>query len=624
MIYSNQYAVGNKPIGIASLAAVIKKAGHEFRLFDCTQFSVTKGAEYTNWDKEGEKRLTFMVPENAERFPKREKVTYSQLIEKIIADIGNYNPDMIGLTALTDDYPLGLRIMEKVKKSFPKIPTIAGGVHATIDPTSVISEDCFDMVCVGEGEYVMLDLAKRVDEGKDFFNIKNLWIKKKDGSIEKNLVRPYEQNLDKFPIPDWSIYPETAFYKPFRGHVYKYGDFEMSRGCPYKCSFCVNVQIQSIYKQTGGNYHREKSIPRVIEEIKIAIKEYKIEFVRFWDETFLLMSNERLEEFSNLYSKEIGLPFVIETTSQSVTPFAAKMLKKANCKSVSLGMETGSPDIRSGILHKPTDNEKYFQAFKLLEENNIHKVSYNMVGLPHEKQEDIFKTIAMNKLCKTDIQSVCKFYPYPGTPVRKMLKEEGLFSEKNEKELMKDYDYNTLITGTKSAVLFRDMNDNILNKLDYLFVNYTDWPVKLWPLIDIIKNSEKLDKFTNLLWNKMNDITYYKKFNRWTTKKTSVVKTNSTQSNTYKFDDAEVDEFVKLLIENWGEEFKEQILEKILLIKNGELKPEFPIPDNNKELMNFLNVKEVSDEKHRDVRKKLRRIADDKTNDYTDRPAQNL
>ena len=360
----------------------------------------------------------------------------------------------------------------------------------------------------------------------------------------------------------------------------------MSRGCPYKCSFCVNVQIQSIYKQTGGNYHREKSIPRVIEEIKIAIKEYKIEFVRFWDETFLLMSNERLEEFSNLYSKEIGLPFVIETTSQSVTPFAAKMLKKANCKSVSLGMETGSPDIRSGVLHKPTDNEKYFQAFKLLEENNIHKVSYNMV--------------------------------------RKMLKEEGLFSEKNDKDLMKDYDYNTLITGSKSTVLFRDMNDDILNKLDYLFANYTDWPVKLWPLIDIIKNSEKLDKFTNLLWNKINDITYYKKFNRWTTTKKSVIKTNSDQSNTYKFDDVEVDEFVKLLIENWGEEFKEEILKKILLIKNDKLKPEFPIPDNDKELMSFLNVKEVSDEENRNIRKKLRRMADDKTNDYTDRPTQNL
>ena len=61
MIYSNQYAVGNKPIGIASLAALVKKAGHEFKLFDCTQFSVTKDAQYTEWNKEGEKRLTFYL-----------------------------------------------------------------------------------------------------------------------------------------------------------------------------------------------------------------------------------------------------------------------------------------------------------------------------------------------------------------------------------------------------------------------------------------------------------------------------------------------------------------------------------------------------------------------------------
>ena len=103
-----------------------------------------------------------------------------------------------------------------------------------------------------------------------------------------------------------------------------------------------------------------------------------------------------------------------------------------------------------------------------------------------------------------------------------------------------------------------------------------------------------------------------------------MVKANSDQSNIYKFDDAEVDEFVKLLIENWGEKFKEQILKKILLIKNGELKPEFPIPDNDKELMSFLNVKDVSNEENRNIRKKLRRMADDKTNDYIDRPAQTL
>ncbi len=319
MIYSNQYATGNKPIGIASLSAILKREGHEFKLFDCTQFSIVRKGEFSDWNKTGEKALQFMQAENHERLPHREEVTYDQLIDKVIEDISIYNPDMIGLSALSDDYPLGLRIMEKVKKNFSYIPTIAGGVHATIDPAGVISENCFDMVCIGEGEYVILDIAKRIDENKNFSKIKNLWIKDKEGIIEKNSVRPYEQNLDNFPHPDWSIYPETAWYKPYKGKVYKYGDFEMSRGCPYKCSYCINVQMQAIYKKTGENYHREKSIPRVIEEIKTTVKKYNIEFIKFWDETFLLMSKDRLEEFAKLYTSEIGLPYVIETTSQSIT-----------------------------------------------------------------------------------------------------------------------------------------------------------------------------------------------------------------------------------------------------------------------------------------------------------------
>jgi len=607
MIYSNQFAVGNKPIGIASLAAIMKQAGHQFKLFDCTQYSVNQEGD-SDWNLAGIKKLAFMAPDNEERLPIREKITYTQLIDKIITNVDAYKPDLIGLTALSDDYPLGLRIMEKVKKAFSKIPTICGGVHATVDPTGVISEKCFDMVCVGEGEYVILDLAKRIEEKRDFFQIKNLWVKKKDGRIEKNLVRPYEQNLDKFPHPDWSIYPETAFYKPFRGHVYKFGDFEMSRGCPYKCSYCINVQLQAIYKQTGENFHREKSIKRVIEEIKSAREKYDIEFLKFWDETFLLMSNKRLEEFVDLYSEQINIPYTIETTSQSITSFTAKMLKKTNCKSVSLGLETGSHDVRNGELHKPTENEVYLKAFKLLEENDIDKVSFNMVGLPNEQQEDIFKTIAMNKLCKTSIQSVGNFYPYKGTPIRRMLIEKGMFNKEKEKELLKGYDFNTL-TEKKSVLLFRgNINNDVLIKISYLFGNYVTWPVKLWPLIDLIKNEKKNNEFVNLLWDKINAITYFKRFKKWP-KKNNTTKLTKTQERIYKFDNKEANEFAKFLIENWGDSLKEKILEKILLIKNGSLKPDFPIPEKENELKNFLGIKKISDDKSRDMRKKLRQIA---------------
>ena len=327
------------------------------------------------------------------------------------------------------------------------------------------------------------------------------------------------------------------------------------------------------------------------------------------------MSNKRLEEFANLYSKEIGIPFTIETTSQSITPFTAKMLKKANCVSASLGLETGSSDLRNGLLHKPTENNAYVRAFKLLEENNIQKVSFNMLGLPYEKLEDIFKTVAMNKLCKTDVQSIGTFYPYKGTPIRRMLKEEGMLNEENEKKLLQGYDFNTLASGGKSILHFRDMDDEVLTKMNFLFANYTVWPVKLWPLIDLIRHGSKNDRFVELLWNKINHITYFKKFKEWPKKHKAANSTKALEKK-YVFDNKKENEFIKLLMENWGKDFREDILAKILLINNGVMKPEFPIPEKHDELKKFLGIEKISTQEKRSIRLKLRSIAKENNASY--------
>ena len=105
-----------------------------------------------------------------------------------------------------------------------------------LNPEGVIRETCVDMVCVGEGEGAILDIATRAENKESFENLDNIWIKK-DGEVIKPKTRPLIQDLDTLPFPDWSIYGDNAFYKPYMGYVYKYGDFEMSRGCPYKCSY---------------------------------------------------------------------------------------------------------------------------------------------------------------------------------------------------------------------------------------------------------------------------------------------------------------------------------------------------------------------------------------------------
>jgi len=614
MLYPNQFAIGNKPIGIGSMAAMLKRGGHEFKLFDCTKYNVEvekgRGAATFNITRlVGEDNLEYMIPRNPERLPTRIDVTYRGLAEVLIKAIDDFKPDVIGLSALTDDYPLGLGLMRQVKSTFSKIPTIAGGIHPTVDPTGVIAEACFDMVCVGEGEYVIMDIAECVDQGRGFEGIANLWVKQPDGSVKKNAVRPYETDLDSFPFSDWSIYSEVAFYKPYWGTVYKHGDFEMSRGCPYKCSYCVNVHLQEIYK--GYQYHREKSVPRVIAEIKYAMEHYDIEFLKFWDETFLLMHEKRMEEFRDLYVKEIGLPYITETTGQSITKFSAKILQDTNCQSVSLGMETGDPDLRKGLLHKPTDNSVYLTAFKLLEEHGVKKAAFNMIGLPTESQEAIFRTIGMNRLVGTQDHSVAIFYPYKGTPIRDMMVQQGWMDEDFDLTDLTDYDFNTFTSGNRSVVRFKDMDSRLVNRMQKLFVTYVYWPAKLYPIIDHIKNND--DALADSLLANVRRIIYLKKFGEWPPRTqpaaSSTGETIHESSGAEFFDEPEVAEFAQLLVDNWSGAGFDDMIQMLKHIADGTLRPDFDMPVTAHGLEDWLGVGVQDASELKETRDELRAMA---------------
>jgi hypothetical protein len=123
MIYPNQWATGNKPIGIATLAAVLKQSGHAFKLFDFTQFDMCEGVG----DRVvGEQSLEFKRVTNPERLPKRQQSSIKQVLNKLLEEIDAFHPDMIGVSALSDDYPLGLVALRHLRQHFGT-PTIVGG-----------------------------------------------------------------------------------------------------------------------------------------------------------------------------------------------------------------------------------------------------------------------------------------------------------------------------------------------------------------------------------------------------------------------------------------------------------------------------------------------------------------
>ena len=92
---------------------------------------------------------------------------------------------------------------------------------------------------------------------------------------------------------------------------------------------------------------RRYSINRAIEEFVWQKNKWDLEFLRFHDESFLIVSTQYLKEFGDRYAKEVELPFVVDVSPLTVTSEKAKILKDMGCASISMGFETGNEEFRN-------------------------------------------------------------------------------------------------------------------------------------------------------------------------------------------------------------------------------------------------------------------------------------
>ena len=174
--------------------------------------------------------------------------------------------------------------------------------HPTYFP-SMVENPLINAVCIGEGEYAVLDLAMAIEAGEDPYGIKNLHFNV-GGEIVRNEVRPLIEDLDSLPFPDRSYYDRYRF---LASNPYK--TFITSRGCPFRCTFCFNHVLQRMYG-TSSRYVRRRSPAQVIEELKEVNTKWGIREVRFSDDHFVL-DVEWLRELVSLYKKEVGVSYSI-------------------------------------------------------------------------------------------------------------------------------------------------------------------------------------------------------------------------------------------------------------------------------------------------------------------------
>ncbi|MCP4165377.1 MAG: radical SAM protein [Chloroflexi bacterium] len=330
-----------------------------------------------------------------------------------------WQPGVLAYSLSTGSQDYYTALNQRIRQALPDAFSVFGGAHGTFFP-EMIEADKVDGVCMGEGEYALLELVDRLDAGQDPYDTENWWFKRSDGSLIKNTLRSLIQSLDELPLPDRDI-----VYKHHRPTAMsKVKHFITGRGCPYDCSYCFNHAYWDIYKDTRSRRVRQRSVDRTLEEVCYVRGHYPLEFVVFLDDTFNI--NKRwIAEFTEKYPKVVGLPFFCNVRANLVTPGMVAQLKRAGCVSVGMGIEAGNDDMRNFVLKRNMPKEMIIEACRTIRDAGLHLISTNMIGLPGGNLEQDIETLDLNIACNPSYANTFLFQPYPKTALGEYAQENG-------------------------------------------------------------------------------------------------------------------------------------------------------------------------------------------------------
>ncbi|HYC53959.1 MAG TPA: cobalamin-dependent protein [Candidatus Binatia bacterium] len=410
---NNISIVDSPPIGLAYLAASLKKAGHRVRIIDAFGEAPTQLTR----DPEGYAINGLLADE---------------LVARIPLDV-----DLIGVTCMfSNSWLYYRRTIAEIAERFPHVPIVVGGEHPTADYERLLRRVPEVACCaLGEGEETMVEIAERVACGEPFHDVAGLAVRDDQGGVRLNEPRKRIREVDEIPWPDWESVPLANYldnqltHDPFASRSMP---ILASRGCPYQCTFCSSPQM-------FGTRWVSRDPVDVCRELKHYHHTYGARYFEFQDLTMVINRQWIIDFCRQLQSEKLDIQWCMPsgTRSEALDAEVLGWMKRSGCRSFAYAAESGAPSELVRIKKKiklPRLLASMREAVRLGLVTRCHLI----FGMPGQTRREVVQTLGfVTRLALVGCHDLAcyPFAPYPGSELYDRLVASGEIDTEAE-----DYD----------------------------------------------------------------------------------------------------------------------------------------------------------------------------------------
>jgi radical SAM superfamily enzyme YgiQ (UPF0313 family) len=336
--------------------------------------------------------------------------------------IKSTRPAIVGFSSKTFNILAVYALAKIVKSVSPGTIVLAGGAHPTAVPEITLKESPdIDAVVMREGELTLLDIYRRVEEGygliqEVFAGVPGVVYRDAQGRIIRNPERELIGDLDTLPFPDLSLVDYSRYIKAYNPTRHKFQHlFPVygSRGCPFKCVFCMPLHTRK---------HRVRNIDSILEEIELLNRNFGAERIFFEDSLFC--SNRKwFEDFCERF-REKGLhrkvQWGFETRIDTMHREMFQNARDAGCIYTFFGVESGSEEVLKKS-RKGYSRAMVMEKIAAARDAGIDTVNISIIlGLPYETKSTVNETLELIKEAPCDKASINILDIYPDTEAFEM------------------------------------------------------------------------------------------------------------------------------------------------------------------------------------------------------------